>query len=162
MVDFYKRFFNCHASYENDFASFLTYDDEHHRIAIVQIPTLVPNDPQSVGLQHMAFAYNSLEDLAISYLQRKANGFEPVWCINHGPTTSIYYADPDGNCIEIQVDNFDTPEEASKFMSSKYFAKNPIGTNFDPDELIRQLNSGEDDASIKKRVEIGPRKLQTV
>jgi len=46
----------------------------------------------------------------------------------------MYYSDPDGNKIEIQVDNFDTPEAANEFMTSKYFAENPIGTDFDPEE----------------------------
>ncbi|OAL34278.1 hypothetical protein AYO20_06534 [Fonsecaea nubica] len=159
MVEFYKRFLNAHASYENDFACFLTYDEEHHRVAIVQIPSLGPRDPKAAGLQHMAFTYNSLDDFANAYLQRKSNGIEPVWCVNHGPTTSMYYDDPDGNRTEIQVDNFDTVQGASEFMASKQFNENPIGTDFDPKELIRRLNSGEDHASIKKRVEIGPRAL---
>ncbi|KAH0843315.1 hypothetical protein AYO21_10471 [Fonsecaea monophora] len=159
MAEFYKKFLNAHASYENDFACFLTYDEEHHRVAIVQIPSLGPRDPKAAGLQHMAFTYNSLEDFANAYLQRKANGIEPVWCVNHGPTTSMYYDDPDGNRTEIQVDNFDTVQGASEFMASKQFNENPIGTDFDPNELIRRLNSGEDHASIKKRVEIGPRAL---
>lgn len=37
---------------------------------------------------------------------------------NHGPTTSLYYRDPDGNQIETQVDNFETAEEATAFMNS--------------------------------------------
>lgn len=35
-----------------------------------------------------------------------------------GSTTSIYYKDPDGNMLETQVDNFDSVEEATKFMVS--------------------------------------------
>ena len=157
MAEFYKKFLNAHPCYENSFASFLTYDEEHHRVAIVQIPGVGKKNPKTAGLQHMAFSYDTLEDLASTYLQRKANDILPLWCVNHGPTTSMYYEDPDGNRIEIQVDNFDTPDEASEFMASKYFDENPIGTDFDPETLIARLNSGDDHASIKKRVEIGPR-----
>lgn len=157
MVDFYKKFLNAHASYENPFCSFLTYDEEHHRVAIVHNPTLADKDRKSSGLQHMAFTYETLDDLALTYRQRKANGIEPAWCVNHGPTTSMYYDDPDGNRIEIQVDNFDTPDEASVFMASKFFNENPIGVDYDPEELIKRLKSGEDHAAIKKRIEIGPR-----
>ncbi|OQV08539.1 hypothetical protein CLAIMM_12795 [Cladophialophora immunda] len=159
MVDHYKKFLNAHASYENEFASFLTYDEEHHRIAIIQVPALAPKDPKRTGLHHMAFTYNNLEDFAVAYLQRKANGIEPVWCVNHGPTTSMYYDDPDGNRTEIQIDNFDTSEGSSAFMASPLFDENPIGTDFDPSDLIKRLNDGEDHASIKKRIEIGPRGL---
>jgi len=30
----------------------------------------------------------------------------PVMCLDHGMTISMYYADPDGNGVEIQVDAF--------------------------------------------------------
>jgi hypothetical protein len=95
----------------------------------------------------------------LTYRQRKARGIQPVWCVNHGPTTSIYYRDPDGNQIETQVDNFDTIDEANTFMASKEFAENPIGTDFDPEELIGKIRAGEDEEVLKKRVEIGPRGL---
>jgi len=159
MVSFYKTFLGGHATHENDFISFITYDDEHHRVAILAAPSTTPKVLGSAGLEHIAFTFNTLDDLAKAYTERKAHGIEPVWSVNHGPTTSIYYSDPDGNQIETQVDNFDSIEEASRFMESKEFAINPIGTDFDPEDLIKRLEAGEDHASIKKRVEIGPRGL---
>lgn len=72
---------------------------------------------------------------------------------------SIYYEDPDGNQIETQVDSFEDPEEATKFMASEEFAENPIGVDFDPEELIRRLQAGESEESLKKREKIGPRGL---
>lgn len=80
-----------------------------------------------------------------------------MWCVNHGPTTSFYYKDPDGNKIEAQVDNFDTVEEAAAFFYTPEFAENPIGVDFDPEELIRRLRTGENRKSIMKRPNIGPR-----
>ena len=157
MVDFYKTFLSATASYENDFLSFLTYDEEHHRVAIAALPKVLPRDPTTSGLMHFAFTFASLTDLMLAYRQRKESGIEPFWCVNHGPTTSMYYRDPDGNEIETQVDNFDTNQEADKFMISKEFAENPIGTDFDPEELIGRIESGEDEREIKKRLEIGAR-----
>jgi len=157
MVEFWKVFVGGHATHENDFLSFITYDEEHHRIAIAAVPGTGPKAPGTSGLEHIAFTFNTLEDLAVVYRQCKARGILPVWCVNHGPTTSIYYKDPDGNMIETQVDNFDSVEATNEFMASKYFAENPIGTDFDPEELIRRLRAGEDQSAIKKRVEIGPR-----
>ena len=42
------------------------------------------------------------------YLRLKKQGIVPHTCMNHGFTTSLYYLDPDGNEVEIQVDNFKT------------------------------------------------------
>lgn len=159
MVDYYKKFLGAEASYENEFISFLRYDEEHHRVAIVGVPNTTEKTPHSAGMEHMAFAFNTLDDLATAYRQRKELGIVPSVCLNHGPTTSMYYVDPDGNRIETQIDNFDTAEAASEFMASKDFAENPIGTDFDPEDLIKRLESGESHASIKKRIEIGPRGL---
>lgn len=162
MVQFYKTFLGATASYENDMLSFLRYDHEHHRIAILGIPGTGSKVPESAGLDHVAFTYNTLDDLALSYTQRKNLGILPVQCINHGPTTSIYYSDPDGNKVETQVDNFDTVEETNDFMTSKEFFENPIGTDFDPEQLIERLRKGESQESIKKRVETGPRSIESV
>ncbi|OAL34494.1 hypothetical protein AYO20_06337 [Fonsecaea nubica] len=157
MVQFYKDFLGASAAFENDFLSFLSYDDEHHRIAIAGIPGTAPRNPKACGLEHTAFSFDTLEDLLEAYRQRKELGILPIWSVNHGPTTSIYYADPDGNQIETQVDNFETSAEATQFMMSKYFEENPIGTDFDPEEMIEKLRNGVSPEELKKRVEIGPR-----
>jgi catechol 2,3-dioxygenase-like lactoylglutathione lyase family enzyme len=159
MKTYYQTFFNATIQYENEMLCFMAYDEEHHRIAIAGLPGTTPKDPNAAGLFHFAFTFNSLTDLMLAYRQRLAHGIEPYWCTNHGPTTSIYYHDPDGNDIETQVDNFDTVEEANEFLRSAAFQQNPIGSDFDPEELIRKLERGEDERIIKTRVEIGPRFL---
>lgn len=161
MVDYYKNFLGAEASFENEMVSFLRYDEEHHRIAIVGIPGTSPRAKETAGVEHMAFTFATLDDLALTYRQRKELGILPSVCINHGPTTSIYYTDPDGNQIETQVDNFDTAEAANEFMASEAFAGNPVGTDFDPEELIKRLANGESHAVIKKRVEIGARGIDS-
>jgi hypothetical protein len=87
---------------------------------------------------------------------------EPYWCINHGPTISLYNRDPDGNNLETQVDCFDTPEEATAYMMSPEFAENPLGVDYDPEEMIKRIESGESWHSLRKRPNIGPRDLSTV
>lgn len=159
MVDYYKKFLGAEASYENDMLSFLRYDKEHHRVAIIGIPSTLDKPKDTAGMDHMAFTFNTLDDMALAYCQRKELGIAPDICINHGPTTSMYYTDPDGNRIETQVDNFDSAEDANEFMASEAFAKNPIGTDFDPEDLLKRLASGESHASIKVRKEIGARGL---
>ncbi|OQV00116.1 hypothetical protein CLAIMM_05654 [Cladophialophora immunda] len=162
MVNFYQDFLGADVIYQNDFLAFLTYDDEHHRVAIAAVPGTKAKDAGTCGLEHIAFTFNTLEDLLLAYRQRKQKGMEPLWPVNHGPTTSIYYRDPDGNMIETQTDNFDSPNEATDFMRSKYYDENPIGTDVDPEELIEGLRKGVSEKVLKKRVEIGPRGLPTL
>lgn len=159
MVEFYKALLGAHVVLETRGIAFLTYDDEHHRIAIGAFPDCGDKVRSSAGLEHIAFAYNSLADLATSYRQRKARGILPLWCVNHGPTTSMYYQDPDGNQVEMQVDNFDTAEAATAYMTSPEFAENPLGVDYDPEDLVRRLASGEPEADIKKCPESGPRSM---
>jgi len=111
-----------------------TYDDEHHRIAIGNFPeSRSPENPMlATGLHHIAFGYSSLQDLVTSYKQRRARGITPFWCVNHGTTTSMYYQDPDGNMVEMQVDAFPTIEETNAYFGSPDFHENPIGVDFDP------------------------------
>jgi hypothetical protein len=73
----------------------------------------------------------------------KSNHIEPHWCINHGPTTSLYYHDPDGNQIELQVDNFTTIEQANAFIGSSVFQENPIGVEFNPERLLERYENGD-------------------
>lgn len=161
MVAFYKTFLGAHASHESDHLSFLTYDEEHHRVAILNIPGTSPKVPNSAGLHHMAFTFDTLQDLLLSYKQRKALGILPLWSVNHGVTMSCYYQDPDGNQIETQVDLL-TADEANAFMETEEFAQNPVGVDFDPEEILARLESGEDESVLTKRVSIGPRGLHTV
>jgi catechol-2,3-dioxygenase len=55
MVQFYKTFLGGQATYENDSMSFITYDDEHHRIAILAVPGLGRNDTKTCGLEVCRF-----------------------------------------------------------------------------------------------------------
>ena len=55
-------------------------------------------------------------------------------------TTSIYYQDPDGNFVELQVDNFQTPEETTGYMEGAEYDHEPVAA-VDPstsDEFVRR------------------------
>jgi Predicted ring-cleavage extradiol dioxygenase len=158
MLDWYTALLSAQTTFGNEIVSFLTYDEEHHRVAIINIPGLKKPEPGTQGFDHCAFTYASLNDLLSNYTRLKdEHGIEPFWCINHGPTTSMYYRDPDGNQVELQVDNFPTVEEATKFFYTDEFAENPIGVDFDPEELMRRLAAGDSEEELKRRPNIGPR-----
>lgn len=161
MVDFYLTFLGGRITYKDDTMCLIAYDDEHHRIGIIGIPHLADKDRGTNGLEHIAFAHESLEQLALAWLQRKNNGILPFWSVNHGPTTSVYYRDPDGNNLEIQTDNMPLQESVA-YMSSPEYLVNPVGVDVDMEDLIRRLKAGENPKDIQKRPDIGPRGLDTV
>lgn len=162
LVEWYKTVLCAKIAFSDGNLAFLAYDEEHHRIAVLNIPGLQRQPDGMVGMHHMAFTYASLSDLVTTYERLDKLGIRPVTCINHGPTTSMYYADPDGNQVELQVDNYDTVEEAGTFFYSPAFATNPIGVDFEPAELARRFYAGEDEAAIKKRPDSGARGLDTL
>lgn len=43
------------------------------------------------------------------------------------------------------------------FIEGESFAINPIGVDFDPEVFVQRVRSGEDEAIIKKRPDIGKR-----
>jgi catechol 2,3-dioxygenase-like lactoylglutathione lyase family enzyme len=150
MVEWYKTVLQAEAVFENHMLAFMTYDEEHHRLAILGLPGIVDRAPNSVGLDHLAYTYSSLADLVATYERLKAAGITPVAPINHGLTLSLYYRDPDGNKVELQIDNFETMEQMKGFFRSNDFSKNPIGVSFDPDELVRQFHAGVPEAELRK------------
>lgn len=151
LVNWYKTVFGAHAAFENEMLTFLTYDEEHHRFAILRMPGLGEQPAGIAGVHHVAFTYASLGDLMSQYERLRDLAITPVFVVNHGPTTSLYYADPDGNQLEFQVENYDTIEESTAFFYSQDFAENPIGVEFDPEDLLKRLKAGEDEAKLKMR-----------
>ena len=63
MVDFYMNVVGCKAVWEAPIGAFLTFDDEHHRVLIIENPTLKAKQKNRNGMVHFAFLFNSLEDL---------------------------------------------------------------------------------------------------
>lgn len=153
MSDWYCTVLGGHVIYENPHLCFVTYDEEHHRVAFADFGPLTPRDPAAgsrlmanatdqPGLHHVAFTFGAMEEFLGNYVRLKDKGVRPFFCVNHGPTTSMYYRDPDGNRIELQIDNFATAEEGQAWMHSPAFDKNPIGVEFDPDELVKKFQAG--------------------
>ena len=151
MLSWYRTVFNLETSFEAPVIAFLTYDEEHHRIAFLNTAHLPAPAGQQTGVDHVAFCYANLADLLATWERLKALGIEPFWCINHGMSTSMYYRDPDGNEIELQVDNFPTMRECKNWFASEAFAANPIGVDFDPAALLARLRSGVAESELLKQ-----------
>jgi len=107
-------------------------------------------------MHHSAFEYGSFEDLNASYLRLREAGIEPAMCIDHGMTLSYYYKDPDGNHVELQVDNFgDWAVSAEWMRSSPEFHANPIGVFVQPALVAEAAAAGEPFAEIHRRAMAG-------
>ncbi len=147
MLAWYKEVFHASVQHQNPVMAFLTYDDEHHRLAFIDLAAVHPDGHDSekhglVGVEHIAYTYPSLKDLLENYTRLKASGILPYWCIHHGLTISMYYADPDGNQLEFQVDCFASSEESNAYIRGPSFSINPVGVEFDPEDWVARVDAG--------------------
>jgi catechol 2,3-dioxygenase-like lactoylglutathione lyase family enzyme len=146
MIDWYTQVFNAKVQHRDDRLAFLTYDSEHHRFAFINLgkpqSEEAPRRESDSGVHHVAYTWSNLGDLIDTYKRLKANGILPAQPIRHGLTLSLYYADPDRNMMEFQIDLMEA-QAANDFMGGPAFAKNPIGERFDPDALVLRYEEGK-------------------
>ena len=148
MLEWYQMVFHARVQHQNPIVAFLTFDEEHHRLALLDLGVIQPDgeDPEQrglVGVEHIAYTYQSLDDLFENYTRLKSKNILPYWCIHHGLTISMYYADPDGNQSELQVDSFATAEACNEYICGPEFGVNPVGVEFDPEDWIKQVREGK-------------------
>jgi catechol-2,3-dioxygenase len=160
MLEWYQTVFDARVQFSNPALAFLTFDDEHHRFALANMSVFEPEGKHSekngpIGVDHVGYSYSSLRDLLENYAALKQRGIVPYWCVHHGITASLYYADPDGNQMEFQVDCLESGGKAAEFMASA-FPQNPVGVEFDPDAWLELLRSGTREAELLNHQEQGP------
>lgn len=140
MVDFYEKVAGLEpVHYSPGEAAWLTNDEANHRIAMLALPGLqAPEDKgHTTGLHHTAFEYADFDQWLDNYMRLKEDGVVPFLNLDHGMTMSMYYQDPEGNGVEIQVDAFGAWSKSKEWMwHSEDFAANPIGEHFDPDQIV--------------------------
>ena len=108
MVDFYEKLFGCKPMYKSKEITFMTFDEEHHRIAIANTEPVFDNlgflpriimkfknwinraVPNLVGLDHISYRLNPIDQWFDFYFRAKKQGLEPYWTINHGWISGIY------------------------------------------------------------------------
>ena len=67
--------------------AFLTYDDEHHRLAFANLSVLTPDSVASerrdnAGVNHVAYTYANLGDLLGTYERLKQTGVGRIRSLN--------------------------------------------------------------------------------
>lgn len=156
-LQWYKDVLDAREVYHQPGLCFLTFDEEHHRVAIAEEAGLRDFDETIAGIDHIALTMKSIVELADFYERAKSKDILPFWCINHGPTTSLYYKDPNGSRIEFQCDQVSYPGGAAAFFESDEFARNPLGIEFDPEALFSRVRNGEAPELILARADSLPR-----
>jgi catechol-2,3-dioxygenase len=158
MIDWYGRVAGFEVTHRAAVGAWLTNDGANHRLALLAIPGL-QDDPAKgsrTGLHHTAFEFASTGDLLESFDRLRKLAIVPQACLDHGMTTSLYYADPDRNLVELQADNFGDWAKSSHWMrTSPEFAQNPIGVAFDPAKVFDAHRAGRSVADLHKAVMAG-------
>jgi len=153
--EWYLKVLEARPTFENEMVCFLTYDDEHHRIGLIGRSDLDGTGDAHPGLEHVAFTYASLGELLATYRRLAQHDIRPYWTINHGPTISLYYKDPDGNRLELQHDVFERADDLAAFFASGAYEENFMGVTFDPEKLIQRFEAGEPLTEIMARPKLG-------
>ena len=93
--------------------------DNHHMLAIVQAKegAAMPT-PGHVGMQHVSFELGSFAELQEAYRLFKEKGVTIHNTTFHGVAKSVYFADPDGNQLEVYCNV--PPEEYRTSVPNPY------------------------------------------
>ena len=158
MIDWYGTLVGAEVIFQDAVGAWLSNDGANHRIALLAFPGFAedPEKETRTGMHHSAFEYDGFDELNASYLRLRDAGIEPELCLDHGMTFSYYYRDPDGNHVELQVDNFGDWSASTAWMrTSDDFHANPIGVFVDPARVADAAAAGEPFAEIHRRARAG-------
>jgi catechol 2,3-dioxygenase-like lactoylglutathione lyase family enzyme len=122
-------------------------------LGIFEIPAvsgLADNQKGEPGLHHMQLRHAGLDHLFSRYEDLRARGITPMRCFNHGPGTSFYYRDPDGNTVELSAANFVNEADYLAYFRSESYAKNISGIEIDPDAYVSRYRAGTPQEELVK------------
>ncbi|MGZ5330882.1 MAG: VOC family protein [Solirubrobacterales bacterium] len=158
MIDFYAVLVGAEVIHQDAVGAWLSNDQANHRIALLAFPNFSDDSEKEThtGLHHTAFEYGVFDELNASYLRLKEAGIEPSFCLDHGMTFSYYYTDPDGNHVELQIDNFGDWSKSTEWMrTSDEFKANPIGQFVDPEKVAADRAEGVEFEEIHAKAMAG-------
>lgn len=118
-------------------------------VVIAKRPGLTQErSPIRTGIFHVAWSYSSLAELMTVYQHAKANGILPLEVLNTGILLQVYYIDPEGNGIELQVDAHDTSEATQVAQRSGRREGSVAHWVYDPETILRLMEAGWSDYDI--------------
>ena len=133
--------------------AFISNDEVDHRLVLFEVPgaAVDPDKGRHTGLQHVAFEFETLDDLLGTYVRLKGLGILPVWAADHGVGISLYYEDPDRNRVEINVNNYGNPWTATEHLRAAL----PGMAQIDPDKLTEARTAGASAWELHERAMAG-------
>ena len=149
MRDWYTAFLGVEPYFETDTMCFRRVNDAAGQLLVLfRVPEApaagsepgVP--PASSGLNHVQFKAATLREALERHERLQGVGIVPMRSYNHGPSTALYYRDPDGNTMEISGPNFPTEAEYRAYMQTDAFRRNPRGVPIDPADMLARLRGG--------------------
>jgi catechol-2,3-dioxygenase len=134
--DFYGRVLGMTASGRmgDDMTFFRVADDRFQDLALTYSARGGPGD-RGDGLDHVAFRIQgSLEELRAAQAQLQALGIVTQGPFDHGWSASVYFADPDGNRIELYVDRSEAWRTDPNFTPTSALIDERVPTGTDDTE----------------------------
>ena len=118
-------------------------------VGLFEVPDIKAVDGvKPPGMDHIMLRDWTLGELFDRYEMLKAEGQVPTHAFNHGPGTSFYYRDPDGNMVELAAVNFPSEAEYLAYFKTEAYQKNFDGIRINPDEFVAKFRSGVSQAEL--------------
>jgi catechol 2,3-dioxygenase len=158
MIEWYSTVVGAEVIFRYDLGAWLSNDGANHRIALLAFPNFAddPDKDTHTGMHHTAFEYGSFDGLNENYLRLRDAGITPALCLDHGMTFSYYYADPDGNNVELQCDVFGDWSRSKEWMRTSIDFKNdPLGKFVDPEKVAADRADGMSFEAIHEKAMAG-------
>jgi catechol 2,3-dioxygenase-like lactoylglutathione lyase family enzyme len=167
MKDWYETVTDVKAFFVRDDAEKPTWAGAHHIafirifadhpytqvLGIFEIPAVAgsaDNLRGEPGMHHMQLRHAGLDHLFSRFEALRARGITPMRSFNHGPGTSFYYRDPDGNTVELSAANFVNEADYLAYFKSASYAKNISGIEIDPAQYVGRYRNGVPQAELVK------------
>src|SRR5882757_5791606 len=80
------------------------------------LPPTMRHRAVHTGVHHVAFEYDTVDDLLDTWVRLSGEGTLPHMSLDHGLTLSFYSVDPDGNSVELQADWYGDWAKSSDFV----------------------------------------------
>lgn len=122
-ITFYKNIVGFQVLQETSTKASFTADGIHSILTIEQPEEILPKQERTTGLYHFAILLPSRKELG-KFIQHLAQMLFPIQgSANHEISEAIYFADPDGNGIEVYSD---TPPSTWRWENGLIEAENTL------------------------------------